>query len=102
MTDYESKLKTDLLSKIVELSSKINPLLNNIYKEEYYSKLKEDNKKMISLRCQNKNCYQIFMDSSDYEIINTKKDNKRKKQDNKFKMNVKCNKCNFLSSFELN
>ena len=101
MTDYESKLKTDLLSKMVELSSKINPLLNNIYKEEYFSKLKENNKKMILLRCQNKNCFQIFMDSGDYEIANTKKENKRKKQDNNFKMNIKCNKCKFVSSFKL-
>ena len=101
MTDYETKLKTSYLSKIVELSSKINPLLNNIYKEEYYSKLKDSDKKMILLRCKNKNCYQIFMDSNDYEIVNTKKENKRKKQDNNFKMNIKCNKCKFVSSFKL-
>ena len=101
MTDFESKLKTDLLLNIVELSSKINPLLNTIYKEEYYAKLKENNKKMILLRCKNKNCYQLFMDSSDYEIINTKKENKRKKLDNKFNMNIRCNKCNFVSSFNL-
>ena len=101
MTDYETKLKTDHLSKIVELSSKINPILNNIYKEEYFAKLKENNKKMILLRCKNKNCYHIFMDSNDYEIVNTKKENKKKKFDNKFKMNVKCKKCNYISSFDL-
>ena len=101
MTDYESKIKTSFLSKIVELSSKINPLLNNIYKEEYYSILKETNKKMISLRCKNNNCNKIFIDSNDYQIINKKKENKRKMKDNKYKMNIKCNKCNFISSFDL-
>ena len=101
MTDFESKLKTDHLLNIVELSSKINPLLSKIYKEEYYVKLKEKNKKMIMLRCENKNCYEIFMNSDDYEIINTKKESKRKKLDNKFKMNIKCKKCNFISSFDL-
>ena len=101
MTDYESKLKTSYLSKIVELSSKINPLLNNIYKEEYYSKMKDINKKMILLRCQNSNCYKIFMDSNDYTIINIKKENKRKMKNNEFKMNIKCNKCNCISSFDI-
>ena len=102
MTDYESKLKMKYLSDIINFSAKINPLLNNIYKEEYYSKLKEQNKKMISLRCKNKSCYQIFINSDDYEIINTKKEKIKNKQDNKFKMNIKCNKCNFISSFDLN
>ena len=32
LIDYETKLKTSHLSNIVELSSKINPILNNIYK----------------------------------------------------------------------
>ena len=101
MSDYESKLKMTFLSKRVELSSKLNPLLNNIYKEEYYSKMKDINKKMILLRCQNSNCYKIFMDSNDYQIMSTKKENKRKKRDNKFKINVKCNKCNSISSFDI-
>ena len=101
MTDYETKLKTEHLSKIIELTSKINPILNNIYKEEYFLKLKENNKKMILLRCKNKNCYKIFTEPNDYEIINTRKENKRKKIDNKFKMNIKCKKCNSLSSFDL-
>ena len=101
MTDYESKLRTNILSNLVEISSKINPLLNNIYKEEYHAKLKENNKKMILLRCKNKYCYQLFLNPDDYQIINTKKDKNRKKQDNKFKMNVKCNKCNHVSSFDL-
>ena len=101
MTDYESKLKTAHLSNIVELSSKINPILNNIYKEEYFSKLKENDKKMKLLRCKNKTCYQLFMNSNDFEIINTKKENKGKNKDNIFKMNIKCNKCNSVSSFDL-
>ena len=101
MTDYETKLKTSYLSKIVELSSKINPLLNNIYKEEYYSKLKDSDKKMILLRCKNNNCYKIFMNSNDYTIINTKKENERKMKNNEFKMNIKCNKCNCISSFDI-
>ena len=101
MTDYETKLKTSHLSNIVELSSKINPILNNIYKEEYYTKLKENNKKMILLRCKNKTCYQLFMNTDDFEIINTKKENKGKNKNNVFKMNIKCNKCNFVSTFDL-
>ena len=102
MTDYETKLNMNYLSKIINFSSTINPLLNNIYKEEYYEKLKEQNKKMISLRCKNKICYQIFMNSDDYEIINSQKEKRRKKQDNKYKMNIKCNKCKYVSSFDLN
>ena len=101
MTDYELKLKINHLSNIINVSSKISPILNNIYKEEYIQKVKEHNKKIIYVRCHNKNCHKIFVDSGDYEIINIKKENKKKRHVDKFKMNVKCNKCNFISTIKL-
>lgn len=101
MADYESKLKINHLSNIIKYTNNINPILNSIYKEEYVQKMKEHNKKIVSIRCQNKKCYKIFIDSNDYEIVNIKKENKRKRHENKFKMNVKCNKCNFISTIKL-
>ena len=101
MTDYESKLKLNHLLKIISYSDKISPLLTRIYKEEYFSKLANNNKNIVSVRCQNKKCSKIFIDSNDYEIINIKKDKNLKKNENKFKMNVKCNSCNHISSIKL-
>ena len=101
MTDYESKLKINHLSNILKIVDKICPLLNNIYKEEYYQKIKEQNKKIISLRCQNKKCNKVFIDSEDYEITKIKKENRRKRNNNKFKMNLKCKKCNYISIIKL-
>ena len=101
MVDFESKLKINHLSNIMKVSNKISPLLNNIYKEEYISKLCESNKKIISIRCQNKKCYKIFLDANDYEIVNIKKDNQTKINPNKFNMNIKCKECNFISAIKL-
>ena len=92
MTDTESKLKLNYLSNIIKYSKTINPTLNNIYKEEYYSKLLENNnKKIIIIRCKNPKCNKIFLDSKDYEIdINIKKQNRKKLLITK----IKCNACN--------
>ena len=104
MTDYESKLKINHLSNIIKFTNEINhisPILTNIYKEEYYQKIQENNKKIISLRCKNKKCYKIFIDPNDYEVVNIEKENKRKRHANKFTMKVKCNKCNYISKVKL-
>ena len=101
MTDYESKLKLNHIENIVKASNGLNTLLNNIYKEEYYKKVKEYDKKIVSVRCLNKKCNKIFFESNDYEIVNIKKENKRKRNGNKFKMIIKCNKCNYISTINL-
>ena len=100
MTHYESKLKLNHLSNIMKISSGINTLLNDIYKEEYYKNKKENENKIVSVRCNSKNCNNTFIITNGYEIVSIKKE-KRKNHGIQFKMYIKCKKCNYISTINL-